>query len=105
MSHEITIIDLGEIAISHPFFSLVNCLYVIKKHHSLTDEDDTYRRIKDACLKNYMNFESKNNLLDAFEIAHVLFFIYGALAGYRLMIACDKSRFTLSFRVNPDLCG
>jgi len=31
----ITIIDLGEIAISHPFFSLLNCLRQIKKHHGL----------------------------------------------------------------------
>ena len=29
-SKAITIIDLGEISISHPFFSLLNCLHVIK---------------------------------------------------------------------------
>jgi len=95
---KITIIDLGEIAISHPFFSLINYLYVIKKHHALTDTDDVYLRIKDACLKNYMNFESKKHLLDAFEIASILISIYGALCGYRLMIACDKSKFTPSFQ-------
>jgi Phosphotransferase enzyme family len=98
MTQEITIIDLGEIAISHPFFSLINYLYVIKKHHALTDEDDTYLRIKDACLKNFMDFESKKRLLDAFEIARILFFIYGALCSYRLMMACDKARFTSFFQ-------
>ena len=98
MSQEITIIDLGEISISHPFFSLLNCLHVIKKHHGLTDEDNTYQRIKDACLKNYINFEYKKNLLNAFKIAQILFFIYGALANYRLMIACDKARFASSFQ-------
>jgi hypothetical protein len=94
----ITIIDLGEIAISHPFFSLINCLHVAKKHHALTDEDDTYRNLLDACLKNYMIFESKIRLLDAFAIARILFFIYGALANHRLMIACNKARFTSSFQ-------
>ena len=69
ISQDITIIDLGEIAISHPFFSLINCLEQIKKHHALTDEDDTYLRIKDACLKNYMNCESKKHLSDAFLTA------------------------------------
>lgn len=98
ISQTITIIDLGEIAISHPFFSLINCLHVIKKHHGLTDKDNTYLRIKEACLKNYMKFESKKNLIDAFEIASILIFIYGALCSYRLMIACDKSKFTSSFQ-------
>lgn len=98
ISQDITIIDLGEIAISHPFFSLLNCLQVIKKHHALTEEDDRYQRIKDACLKNFLNFESKKNLLDAFETARILFSIYGALCDYRLVIACEKTRFTSSFQ-------
>lgn len=98
ISRNITMIDLGEIAISHPFFSLINCLQQAKKHHALTDEDDTYLQLMDACLKNYMIFESKKRLLDAFSIARILFFIYWALANYRLMIACDKERFTSSFQ-------
>jgi hypothetical protein len=92
ISQNITSIDLGEIVISHPFFSLINCLHQIKKHHGLTDEDDAYLIIKDACLKNYMNFESKSHLLDAFEIAHILWLVYGILCQYRLMIACGKER-------------
>ena len=57
VTQAITIIDLGELVISHPFFSLINCLHVIKKHHALTDKDDVYLKIKDACLKNYEIFE------------------------------------------------
>lgn len=98
ISRAITIIDLGEIVISHPFFSLINCLGQAKKHHALTDEDETYLQLMDACLKNYMIFESKRHLLDAFATARILFFIYGALCDYRLMIACDKTRFTSSFQ-------
>ena len=89
-SHELTNIDLGEIAISHSFFSLLNFLHQIKKHHALTDEDDRYLKIKEACFKNFFPFESKENLLAAFSIAQMLWLIYGGLALYRLMLACDQ---------------
>lgn len=91
-SQAITIIDLGEISISHPFFSLLNCLHVIKKHHALTNKDAAYLRIKDACLKNYMHFESEKNVADALKIAHVLWFVYGLLAHDRLIHACDQEQ-------------
>lgn len=91
-SQAITIIDLGEISISHPFFSLLNCLHVIKKHHALTNEDAAYLKIKDACLKNYMQFESEKNVAEALKIAHVLWFVYGLLAHDRLMHACGKEQ-------------
>lgn len=98
ISRDITIIDLGEIVISHPFFSLINCLQQAKKHHALTDEDDTYLQLMDACLKNYMNAESKKHLLDAFATAQILSLVYGALASNRLMIACNKAKFTSPFQ-------
>ncbi|KTD20973.1 Predicted phosphotransferase related to Ser/Thr protein kinases [Legionella lansingensis] len=96
-SQDITIIDLGEVVISHPFFSLIGCLRQVKLHHALTAEDNMYLQLMDACFKNYMNFESKKHLLNAFEIAHLLWIIYEALGQYRLRIACDKARF-MSFQ-------
>jgi hypothetical protein len=72
ISREITIIDLGEIVISHPFFSLIGCLEQIKRHHSLIDSDDVFLRIKDACLEKYKNFETEKDLFDAFSMAHHL---------------------------------
>ncbi len=92
ISQKITTIDLGEISISHPFFSLLNCLQQIRKHHGLTDNDDAYHRIKDTCFKNYTDLLSKEHFLDAFEIAQTLWLAYGILAQYRLMIACGKER-------------
>lgn len=98
VSKNITIIDLGEIVISHPFFSLLNCLEQIKKHHGLTDKDDTYLRIKDACFKNYMNFfESKEHLFHAVTTAQLLSKVYGISYQYRFMIACGKEQL-LSFQ-------
>jgi hypothetical protein len=92
----ITIIDLGEIAISHPFFSLLNGLHQIKKHHAPTD--DAYLRIQDACLNNFLKFESKGNLLKALAVTSQLAPIYWALSCYRLRAACDPSRFIDAFK-------
>ena len=89
-SQHIAIIDLGEIVISHPFFSLLNGLQQMEKHHGLTDDANDYLKIKEACLKNYMAFESRENLLKAFKLARPLWFVYGALAGHRLINACGK---------------
>jgi hypothetical protein len=97
ISQAITIIDLGEISISHPFFSLLNFLQQIRKHHALTENDDSYLRIKDACFKNYMRFESKENLLKAFAMAQTLWLVYGILSQYRLMLACGEAKI-LSFQ-------
>jgi len=90
-SQNLTIIDLGEIVISHPFFSLLNGLQQMEKHHALTSDSRAYLKIKDACLNNYLAFESRENLLHAFELARPLWFVYGALAGHRLIEACGKS--------------
>lgn len=104
ISQNITIIDLGEIVISHPFFSLIGCLRQVKFHHGLADTDDEYLSLMDACLKNFMTFGPKKYLLDAFEIAHKLWFIYEAFAHYRLMKACDEAEFR-SFQKPGKLSG
>lgn len=95
-SNKITIIDLGEIVISHPFFSLLNFLHVIKKHHALTETSDAYLRLKDCCFKK---FNLPNEALsEAIRLAHDLFFVYAALANDRLVRACGKENFTGSFQ-------
>lgn len=92
-AHNLTIIDLGEIVISHPFFSLVGFLRQAKFHHSLKDDGNAYLQLKNTCFKNYLTFESERNLMDAFAIAEILWNIYEALAQYRLRLACDKEKF------------
>jgi hypothetical protein len=103
-SNEITIIDLGEIVISHPFFSLVGCLRQAKKHYALTAKDAAYQQLQDACFNNFTIFAAKNDLLDAFSIASVVWIIYEALAQYRLHQACDTEIFK-SFQRRGRLSG
>jgi len=46
----------------------------------------------DACLMNYTHLGSKEHLLRAFATAEKLFFVYSALANYRLMVACGVEK-------------
>lgn len=91
-SHHITLIDLGEISISHPFFSLLNCLQEVRKHYAFTEDEDRYLRIKEACFKNYEPFVSKKEMSDVIATAEVAWLIYGILAQHRLMIACGAEK-------------
>lgn len=91
----ITLIDLGEVVISHPFFSLINCLYQIKKHHGLKDTDETYIMIRRHCFNAYMNDVSGDHLNRAIAIAEILWFAYAALGSYRLMQACGPKSLML----------
>lgn len=90
-SQTITLIDLGEIAITHPFFSLLNILQQLTKHHGLTADDAAYQRIKAVCFNPYMLGNSRPEILDAFALAEVLWPVYGMLAYHRLMLACGKA--------------
>ena len=103
-SQKITIIDLGEIVISHAFFSLINYLYQIKKHHGITEKDSVYKNIQEACFKNFRQFESEENFLNAFELAHILRPIFDALAHYRLIEACDETELK-SFYGTGKICS
>lgn len=94
-SKNITIIDLGEISISYPFFSLLNCLQQLQKHYGFTTKDPVYLEIKQACLKHYINCSGIKDVMDTFEVANKLWPIYGALAMYRLIQACGEEKLGL----------
>ena len=88
---KITIIDLGETFISHPFFSLLNFLQQMRKHHGLTEEDDLYQRLKDACFDKYRRyFANDNDFNDALATAKIASEISGIVYQDRFMKACGK---------------
>ena len=87
---KMTLIDLGEIAITHPFFSLHNFILQTTIHHGVKEHDLTYYQLLNACYENWLELATKNELLDAFKLVKKLWPIYGALAYYRLMIAVDR---------------
>jgi hypothetical protein len=94
---KITLIDLGEIVISYPLFSELNCLWQLKKHHQLTEQDDKYLIIKEACFKNYRQFfASQQQLAEAVKIAESLRIVYELAYTYRFMLICGKENLVAS---------
>jgi aminoglycoside/choline kinase family phosphotransferase len=92
-TNNITIIDLGETVITHPFFSLITCLRNARFRYSIKETDKTYLQLQDTCFKNRINFKKKNNLLSAFSLAEKLWPIYATLGEYRLMISSHAEEF------------
>jgi len=84
-----TLIDLGEIAITHPFFSLHNYLLQATIHHNIKEFDQLYQQLQDTCIENWLELAKKDDLLEAFMLTKKLWPIYSVLAGYRLMMGVD----------------
>ncbi len=87
----ITTIDLGEVVISHPFFSLHNMLYQAKKHHAQEEGTQVYRKLHSACFKRFQAiYKDEQSLKHAIKIAGSLFYVYWLLSNDRLIQACGQ---------------
>lgn len=87
-----TYIDLGEVVISHPFFSLVSCLWQIQKHYNVKEPDANFQEIQASCFKNFIAINTEENVLGAFKMSKLLWYVYEVLAQYRLIQACDREK-------------
>jgi hypothetical protein len=92
-THKMTLIDLGEIAITHPFFSLHNFLYQATVYHDVKKQDKMYQQLRDAYLAMWLGSLSENELLEAYSLSQKLWLVYGALATYRLVKDIDLKAF------------
>ncbi len=91
---KLTFIDLGEIVISHPFFSL---------HNFFRKElDQDYHQLEDACFENWLDLTSKTQLLKAFMLSKKLWPIYSALVLYRIMHCVDLKAFQSFYADRPN---
>ncbi len=90
---KMTLIDLGEIAITHPFFSLHNFLYQATIHHNVKEGDKTYDQLQNVCFENWLELALQSQLLRGFEVAKKLLPIYTAFGCYRLMMSVDLQAF------------
>ena len=89
-TQKITLIDVGEIVISHPLFSVINYLYVLEKHHRVSFSEVVYAAIRTSALEAFLARENEDRLVDALSIATQLWPVYGALSQYRLVQACGS---------------
>ena len=90
-THQITIIDLGEVAITHPFFSLLNCVHRAKENFALTDPQ--YQHLIEACFKHWLALESSTHLFETLSIVQQCWSIHSVLGEYRLMNSVDRASF------------
>lgn len=86
---KMTIIDLGEVVITHPFFSLHNFLIQAQRHHGVTEGSQIYHQLLQAFCEKWLNLAYKNQLLEVYSLVKKLWPIYGVFSFYRLMMSVD----------------
>lgn len=99
---KLTFIDWGEAAVTHPFFSLYNCLEQAIAHHGVKEADQTYSKLQAACHENWLGLSTKKQMLEVFTLAKQLRNIYGALAYYRLMMSVDLQALNTFYANKPN---
>jgi aminoglycoside/choline kinase family phosphotransferase len=92
-TNQTTIIDLGEVAITHPFFSLHNCLYRAKENFSLSENQ--YQNLQETCFKHWLAIETKERLFEILAIIQQCWSIHSVLGEYRLMQSVPQETFHL----------
>lgn len=88
-TQEFTIIDLGELAISHPFFSLHNFLHHATIHHSVKEQDKVWNAMVVACIKPWFDLLPRAKLLEGFNLSKKLWPVYSACVHYHFMHCVD----------------
>jgi hypothetical protein len=96
-----TLIDLGEIVIAHPFFSLHNFLYTTTVHHGIKKDDPMYLQLQNACLEKWLPLGNKEHLFEGFMLAQKLWPILAAFGCYRLMRCVDLQAFRSYYSNRP----
>lgn len=90
---KITMIDMGEIVITHPFFSLYNFLGQIVKHDAIKEQDQIYYQLQEAWFENWLEFSSNAQLLEVLRLIKELWPIYSVLSAHRLMLSVGEEAF------------
>ena len=82
-----TIIDLGETAINHPFFSLMAFLDTTKNCYNLSDESDIYKSLENNIFRGWL--ADKKYLDEAIEIVKILLPMYYLFTQKRFLDAIN----------------
>lgn len=90
-THKTTLIDLGEVEITHPFFSLTNALYQIKTHFQLTDSH--CKILQQEALKPWLKLELLSNLQTIMKLIQQCWFMHHVLGMQRIMESVDPVAF------------
>lgn len=88
-TQKMTCIDLGEIVIAHPFFSLHNFIIQAVRHHDVKEGSPIHRQLLQFCWENWLNIAAQNQLLEVYSLVKKIWPIYCAFGFYRLMMSVD----------------
>lgn len=86
-----TFLDLGEVVITHPFFSFLNCLHRAKENFSLSNSQ--YQQLQLACFKPWLALETAEHLFEILNLIQQCWSIHSALGEFRLMNSVDQAAF------------
>ena len=86
-TQKITLVDLGEVAVTHPFFSLLNILHHVRENCGL--QDDAYQCLQEQALQPWMDYASQDQLLIAMSLMEQFWPIHRALTEYRLITSLE----------------
>jgi aminoglycoside/choline kinase family phosphotransferase len=90
-SQKTTLIDLGEVVITHPFFSFLNCLHRAKENFSLSEMQ--YHHLQLTCFKPWLNLETQEHLFEILAIIQQCWSIHAVLVEFRLINSIDQTAF------------
>jgi hypothetical protein len=86
-----TLIDFGEVVITHPFFSLLNCLYRVKENFSLSNEQ--YQQLQVHSLKPWFALETEENVFAILTLVQQCWSIHAVLGELRSLNSVAHSDF------------
>ncbi|MCF6766220.1 aminoglycoside phosphotransferase family protein [Thiotrichales bacterium 19S3-7] len=86
----VSIIDWGEVALSHPFFSLAGCLWNLVYQRNLDKQSKMYYKLKLELLRPWLDLYDQKHLMRAFDLAEKLNGFYAAL-GYQFIYMATKN--------------
>lgn len=88
-TQQTTLVDLSEVEITHPFFSLHNFLHQIKENYSLNDE--FYHLIEQQILQPWLQLITQEQLLETMALIQQCWPIHRAFTVYRLLTSIDSN--------------
>lgn len=101
-TQQFTMIDLGELAISHPFFSLHNFLYTATIHHGVKEGDLIWQQMFAACIENWLDLLPEAKLLEVHRLSKTLWPIYSACVNYHFMHCVDLQALNTWYASKPN---
>lgn len=97
-----TVIDLGEIVVAHPFLALENFLYQATIHEEVIKGDSDYVQMQNAYLQNWLNIANDQQLQEISALIKDIYPIYNLLFHYRLKNCVDINDYQIYYATKPN---